>query len=117
MKNILVYAIFIILFSGCNYKYESYSESYTSKIIRNVALDIECVKASLEQNSEFDPVTKSENSLSTSSSDINVQVNMTENELIIVSKYKTETKQDKNIYIVSALGKRLERSIMKDCGY
>lgn len=74
-------------------------------------------KASLEQNSEFDPVTKSENSLSTSSSDINVQVNMTENEFFIVSKYKTETKQDKNIYIVSALGKRLERSIMKDCGY
>lgn len=118
MKNILVYAIFIILFSGCNYKHESYSELYTSNIIRNVALDIECVKASLEKNSQFDPVTnKSENSLSTSSSDINVQVNMTENELIIVSKYKTETKQDKDIYILSAVGKRVERIIFNDCDY
>ena len=117
MKNILIYAIFSISISGCDYKYESYSESYTSKIIKNIFLDIECVKSSLEKNSEFDVVTQSENSLSTSSSDIDVQINMTDTELVIVSKYKTKKKQDRNIYIVSAVGKRVELSIMEDCDY
>ena len=109
--------IFIVLFSGCDYKYESYSESYTSKIIKDVVLDIECVKSSLDKKLEFNTVTESKNSLRTSISDIEVQVNVTENELVIVSKYKTETKQDKNIYIVSAVRKRVERIIFNDCDY
>ncbi|EIU6823744.1 hypothetical protein L5176_000214 [Vibrio parahaemolyticus] len=117
MKNIPVYAIFIILFSGCNYEYESYSESYTSKIIKNVVLDIKCVKSSLDKNLEFNAVTESENSLRTSISDIEVQIKVTENELVIVSKYKTESKHDKDIYIVSAVGKRVERIIFNDCDY
>ncbi|EGR1545744.1 hypothetical protein D6Y11_02725, partial [Vibrio parahaemolyticus] len=91
--------------------------SYTSKIIKNVVLDIECVKSSLDKKLEFNTVTESKNSLRTSISDIEVQVNVTENELVIVSKYKTETKQDKNIYIVSAVGKRVERIIFNDCDY
>lgn len=117
MKNILIYAIFSISISGCDYKYESYSESYTSKIIKNIVIDIECVKSSLDKNLEFNTVTESKNSLSTSISDIEVQVNVTENELVIVSKYKAETKQDKNIHIVSDVGKRIEQSIMEDCHY
>ncbi|EGR3234409.1 hypothetical protein DC898_22145, partial [Vibrio parahaemolyticus] len=80
-------------------------------------LDIECVKSSLDKKLEFNTVTESKNSLLTSISDIEVQVNVTENELVIVSKYKTETKQDKNIYIVSAVGKRVERIIFNDCDY
>jgi len=117
VKNTLVYVIFIILFSGCNYKYESYSESYTSKIIKNVVLDIECVKSSLDRNLEFNTVTENKNSLITRISDIEVKVKVTENELVIVSKYKTESKQDKDIYIVSAVGKRVERIIFNDCDY
>ncbi|MCR9844906.1 hypothetical protein NB604_18740, partial [Vibrio parahaemolyticus] len=78
---------------------------------------IECVKSSLDKKLEFNTVTESKNSLLTSISDIEVQVNVTENELVIVSKYKTETKQDKNIYIVSAVGKRVERIIFNDCDY
>ncbi len=109
MKSIKLYIVFVFLVSGCDYKNESYSESYTSRIIRNVVLDIECVKSSLEKNPEFDVVNKEGNTLITSSSDIDVLLDITNTQLIIVSKYNTQVKQEKNIGIISAVGDRAER--------
>ncbi|HHF2919237.1 TPA: hypothetical protein ACPJ0H_002725 [Vibrio diabolicus] len=117
MKSIKLYIVFVFLVSGCDYKNESYSESYTSRIIRNVVLDIECVKSSLEKNPEFDVVNKEGNTLITSSSDIDVLLDITNTQLIIVSKYNTQVKQEKNIGIISAVGDRAELSVMEDCNY